>query len=386
MNPRWTSGLLCLLVVASGCHAARTQAVTPRNTGVCPTTCPGLPAQQRNAAALAVSMVAFIGCSGDLKGAARAIVAAASSGATEAFSAGLSVGAATITGADNAKGQMAEALTESFTLADSGQKAKAVASAVGSAMHAMAGDAKEAMMAEAITSFNDLAGGGQCALAASTAFEMYRSLRTSDKKAGAKFLALAMVNGKTCWTRRVLRLAASPVFTRPPPVSPCTGYMRNASAVSVSLISASACGLPSDGQLDAAAYALVTAAAKDGCSFSSAVTSVSLAGVADPKNIISIYTAAIPKARLAGSSGKLANAFTSAMAEVVGVSGDASGLLSDVTTAIAMTIQTSGCAAAAEFATGVYSRLAAQDPANAADVRAAFMKQPAIATCKFVWA
>ena len=60
--------------------------------------------------------------------------------------------------------------------------------------------------------------------------------------------------------------------------SPCTGYMRNASAVSVSLISASSCGLPTNSQLDAAAYALVTAASKDGCSFSSAISSVSLAG------------------------------------------------------------------------------------------------------------
>jgi hypothetical protein len=46
-----------------------------------------------------------------------------------------------------------------------------------------------------------------------------------------------------------------------------------------------------------------------------------LSGIADKANIISIYKQAIPKARQAGTSGQLANAFTSAMAEVVGVQG-----------------------------------------------------------------
>lgn len=89
---------------------------------------------------------------------------------------------------------------------------------------------------------------------------------------------LKQVKGRGCWTRRLLKLATSVVFNQPPPSSPCSGYMRNASAVSVSLISASSCGLATETQLDAAAYALVTAAAKDGCSFASAVTSVSLSG------------------------------------------------------------------------------------------------------------
>lgn len=47
--------------------------------------------------------MAFIGCTGDLEGAARAMVGAAASGDTEAFTAGLSVGAATITGAKRSR-------------------------------------------------------------------------------------------------------------------------------------------------------------------------------------------------------------------------------------------------------------------------------------------
>ena len=65
---------------------------------------------------------------------------------------------------------MADALTQTFTIADSSQKAKAVASAVGTAIHAMTGDGKIAMIQEAITSFNDLADGGQCGLAGMTSF------------------------------------------------------------------------------------------------------------------------------------------------------------------------------------------------------------------------
>jgi hypothetical protein len=107
---------------------------------------------------------------------------------------------------------------------------------------------------------------------------MYRSLKTSSKLAGAKFLAQCIVKGRSCWTRRLLKLSSSVVFSRPPPVSPCSSYMQDASATSVSLLSASSCGLPSDKQIDAAAYALVTAATKNGCSFSSAISSVSLAG------------------------------------------------------------------------------------------------------------
>ena len=65
---------------------------------------------------------------------------------------------------------MAEALTQSFSVADSGEKAKAVASAVGGALHEMGRGAQAAMVGEAVASFNDLADGGQCGLAAATAF------------------------------------------------------------------------------------------------------------------------------------------------------------------------------------------------------------------------
>lgn len=116
--------------------------------------------------------------------------------------------------------------------------------------------------------------------------EMYRTLKSSDKLLGSKFLAQCVVNGRSCWTRRLLKLASSPILSKPPPVSPCTSYMRNASAVSVSLISASTCGLPTTKQVDAAAYALVTAASKNGCSFSSAISSVSLAGEGGKETIL----------------------------------------------------------------------------------------------------
>ncbi|KIZ04583.1 hypothetical protein MNEG_3373 [Monoraphidium neglectum] len=65
---------------------------------------------------------------------------------------------------------MADALTQTFSIADSSQKAKAVASAVGAAIRSMSGDGKIAMITEAITSFNDLADGGHCGLAGMTSF------------------------------------------------------------------------------------------------------------------------------------------------------------------------------------------------------------------------
>jgi hypothetical protein len=107
---------------------------------------------------------------------------------------------------------------------------------------------------------------------------MYRSLRSADKAAGGKLLALAAAKGRLCWKRRLLRLAASATFAKPDPVSPCSQHMRDAAAISVSLISASSCGLPAGNKLEAAAHALVTAASGAGCSFASAVSSVSLAG------------------------------------------------------------------------------------------------------------
>lgn len=143
------------------------------------------------------------------------------------------------------------------------------------------------------------------------------------------------------------------------------------------------CRLPTAKQVHAAAYVLVMEASKHGCSFSSAISSVSLAsegvcvvgvalsnyvrriclvmqkgeveqpvggrqfalmssrfpilmaahskccfllqsdraGLSNKSQIISIYQAAIPKAKVSGNTGQLANAFASALAEVVGVQG-----------------------------------------------------------------
>jgi hypothetical protein len=67
-------------------------------TGGCPNICEKLPAKQRTASALAVSMVAFVGCNGDIEGAARAVSTAAANGDLEAFSAGLTIGATVLSG------------------------------------------------------------------------------------------------------------------------------------------------------------------------------------------------------------------------------------------------------------------------------------------------
>jgi hypothetical protein len=71
--------------------------------------------------------------------------------------------------------------------------------------------------------------------------------------------------------RRFTKLKNSPVFNLPPPTSPCTRRMQAASAVGLSLVTSSACRLDKSAPVAAAAYALVTAAVKDGCSFASAV-------------------------------------------------------------------------------------------------------------------
>jgi hypothetical protein len=65
---------------------------------------------------------------------------------------------------------MAEALSETFTVANADDKAKAVAAAVGNAVEAMSGSAQDLMIQEVITAVNDVADGGQCGLAATTAF------------------------------------------------------------------------------------------------------------------------------------------------------------------------------------------------------------------------
>jgi len=223
--------LLCFVPACTppGYNGVGNESKRPHRT-VCPSGCLALPAKQRAASALAVSLVAFVGCDGNMEGAARAIISAASSGDTDAFSAGMSVGAATLTGErrrgvmirscacvcvctvqcslacnakhaarrptslirqiqhprnpkhpdrranphapgkDNSAGQMAEALSETFTVANAGDKAKAVASAVGNAIQAMSGAPQAAMIEETIASVNDLADSGQCGLAATTAF------------------------------------------------------------------------------------------------------------------------------------------------------------------------------------------------------------------------
>jgi hypothetical protein len=65
--------------------------------------------------------------------------------------------------------------------------------------------------------------------------------------------------------------------------------------------------------------------------------------------------------------------------------GDASDLLDDVVRAISMTIRTSGCPAASEFATGVYRRLSGQDPGSAAEMKRKFTGDPVMSRCGYEW-
>lgn len=130
--------------------------------------------------------------------------------------------------------------------------------------------------------------------------------------------------GGPCWLRRLARIAASPLAQRPAESSPCSRHMREASAVSVSLATASTCGQeaganssnattpPASVAVDAAAVALVSAAVDgDGCGLATAVTAATLAGLPQSA-LVNVYTAAITKALRDERHVELANAFSSA--------------------------------------------------------------------------
>lgn len=85
-----------IVVVVSDCNG-----YIHAGTDVCPDICGSLPEKQRQAAGLAVSMVALTSCEGDIEGAARAVSTAAADGDLTAFGAGLSVGAAVLAGGHN---------------------------------------------------------------------------------------------------------------------------------------------------------------------------------------------------------------------------------------------------------------------------------------------
>jgi hypothetical protein len=65
---------------------------------VCPKECVALPQKSKAAAGLAVSLVVMTTCEGDIEGAARAVASAAAHGDQHSFSAGLTIGAAALTG------------------------------------------------------------------------------------------------------------------------------------------------------------------------------------------------------------------------------------------------------------------------------------------------
>lgn len=108
---------------------------------------------------------------------------------------------------------------------------------------------------------------------------LFFSTKHANPGLAAFFLNNAVKHGNVCWVRRLRRLTSSKVFNLPPPSSPCTRRMQAASTVSVSLITASACRSDRATPVAAAAYALSTAAVKDGCSFASAVAASQMQGV-----------------------------------------------------------------------------------------------------------
>lgn len=107
---------------------------------------------------------------------------------------------------------------------------------------------------------------------------LFFSTKHANPGLAAFFLNNAVKHGNVCWVRRLKRLTSSPVFNLPPPSSPCTRRMQAASTVSVSLITASACRADKATPVAAAAYALATAAVRDGCSFASAVAASQMQG------------------------------------------------------------------------------------------------------------
>jgi hypothetical protein len=110
-------------------------------------------------------------------------------------------------GAEAANGQMAQALTQTFTTANSSAQAKAVASAVGGAIESMAGSAQTAMMVDALTAINDVADNGQCGQAAATAFGA-QNKGQGELRAGGMLADVMRRNGApgSCCRARLLYL------------------------------------------------------------------------------------------------------------------------------------------------------------------------------------
>jgi len=103
------------------------------------------------------------------------------------------------------------------------------------------------------------------------AADIFFPINQSKSPMATFFVALAAAYGNKCWVRRFNKLKDSKVFAAGPANSSCTQRMQDASATSLSLVTASACRLDKSKPLAAAAYALVTAAVRDNCSFASAV-------------------------------------------------------------------------------------------------------------------
>lgn len=327
-------------------------------------------------------MVALTSCEGDIEGAARAVSTAAADGDLTAFGAGLSVGAAVLAGPDeNGRGQMAQIIQETLTVADSRNKTIGVASALGNALAAMTGSAAESVANQTVQALNDLATDVSCSASATSAATLFFSTKHANPGLASFFLNSAVKFGNQCWVRRLRRLTASPVFNLPPPSSPCTKRMQAASTVSVALITASACRPDKATPVAAAAYALSTAAVKDGCSFASAVAASQLQGL--PKGAVQdVYKAAITKAGSTNTQQHLSHAFVAALTQIDDVN-SGQELLDNLLAAVEETIKSSGCTAAQKFTKGLFTKLASLDPGNMGTVQAAFAARPYIAACRY---
>lgn len=373
---------LAVLLACAGCALAD-GALFPAKpvAGLCPDICGRLPEKQRSAAGLAVSMVVLTSCAGDIEGAARAVATAAADGDLTAFGAGLSVGAAVIAGPDDSgRGQMAQIISETLSTADSKNKTVGVASALGNALGSMAGSGAEAMANQTVQALNDLVTGASCSLPTTSAASLFFSTKAVNPGLAAFFLKSALAFGDKCWVRRLSKLKASPVFNLPPPTSPCTRRMQAASAVSLSLVTASACRAEKAAPVAAAAYALVTAATNDGCSFASAVAASQMSGL--PREAVKeVFTAAITKAGESSSQQQLSSAFVEAFAQLDSDNGNK--LLDSLLGAMDATVAVSGCSSAHEFAAGLFRRLVALDPSSRSDVARAFAARPRLAGCSF---
>ena len=327
----------------------------------------------------------------------------------------------------NTKGSgdaLSKTLTATFTTANSTNTTVGVASGLAGAVGMLAGTTLTETLSDIVTSLNDVAVNGNCMLAATTALsefyffvclflcvpppppppfspppllkkhpkthhhlakkDFFLPLREKNPLAAIAFMVAVKAKGIFCWTRRLDRIVASKVFAAPVASSPCSIRMREASAVSVAIATANVCGVRDRDAVQAAAYALVTAATTDACSFVTAVTTASMQGessrvlkiesgrlrdlpprclatralkrpantTTNKKNlttglpqlsVVDVYTQAITQSGLDGSEQDLANAYVGAYKELLPVKGASPRFTQALLGALQRSVKVSGC-------------------------------------------